>query len=880
MKKLLLLLLFVSCAIISNAQIPYWIWAVHSGGGSYEYPNGLWVDTKDSLYLAGRLAGTISFNGGASATGTGADNPFVAKLDSTGTSKWIREINYSGGYDYGWGFCIDKRSNVYTGGTVSSGASMFIMKYDPNGNLLWSITPSGGGVAAMGLITDGADNLYVTGSMQGNVTFGNTTLIYTGSGQNVFLAKLDSNGNFLWAVSSGVANGNSGYDVGRSISIDQYANVYVGGGYGGQMTFGSLPPAPLAASGTSNLFIAEFDSSGNPVNMFTAANAGINNGDCCTLNHIVLDSCRNIYATGYFENTAQFSPFSLASQGGEDIYVVKADNSGNWQWAVDIGSTGDDQPGGITFDRNSDVYVGGYVDNNSAMFGDTLITGGRYFVAKFANSTGARQYVVTAGNNADADGGGVGGITVDYRKYIYVTFNAGNSVPVTFGPNINPITASSNSDIFLAQLDTIPPRYIVPYPLPSYCPGATSALSFSIVGNFRQGNVFTAQLSDSDGNFANATTIGMDSDTIGGTIVITIPDTIKPGSTYLIRIISSNPQTSSYVNGCHAYYQKNVYTDTSYITIGGNLNASVTPADTFTCAGGSVQLNASGGTSYLWSNGDTTSTITVTPQDTTTYYVHVSNGGCTGYDSILVATVPVPQFTLLPLDTAFCEGQSAILYVDNGGSNFVWAPANAIADSSSYITGDSILVTPTVTTTYTVIGNNPGGCATNGTDVVTIIPTPNKPTFTQVVDTLMSSSQNDNQWFRNDTLLVGDTSQNLTITIPGEYWVVVNNEASGCSTSSDSMQIKTGINQISAINDQLSIYPNPFNNNIFIKINSSADIKDWSLQITDVLGRTVFNKLSIDYSNDIDLSNLASGVYFITVINKTGRAVVPVMKQN
>ncbi len=64
-----------------------------------------------------------------------------------------------------------------------------------------------------------------------------------------------------------------------------------------------------------------------------------------------------------------------------------------------------------------------------------------------------------------------------------------------------------------------------------------------------------------------------------------------------------------------------------------------------------------------------------------------------------------------------------------------------------------------------------------GTDIVTVIPSPNKPTFSQHGDTLISSSKYDNQWYYNDSLLVNDTSQDLIITSLGEYWVVVNNEA-------------------------------------------------------------------------------------------------------
>jgi hypothetical protein len=304
------------------------------------------------------------------------------------------------------------------------------------------------------------------------------------------------------------------------------------------------------------------------------------------------------------------------------------------------------------------------------------------------------------------------------------------------------------------------------------------------------------------------------------------------------------------------------------------------------CSGQSVTLSISGGGSnFTWSpstglSAASGSSVMATPSGTTTYTVSGTNsGGCSSSGTYIDTIIPDPPFNILPLDTSFCSSQSATLYVNGSGSDFIWTPISGITDST--LSGDSITVSPTVTTTYTVTGINTNNCASSGTDVVTVIPSPGTPTFTQEGDTLISSSVNDNQWYRNDTLLKDDTSQYLITHTPGEYYVVVTNEVNGCSTSSDSMQIRTGIDQVSVIGNQVSIYPNPFNNNVGIKINTSAgDISDWNLQVIDMLGRTIYNKLSLNYDNEIDLSNLSNGVYFLTVINQTGQATFPVVKQN
>ncbi len=404
------------------------------------------------------------------------------------------------------------------------------------------------------------------------------------------------------------------------------------------------------------------------------------------------------------------------------------------------------------------------------------------------------------------------------------------------------------------------------------------------------------------------TTIGVDSSTIicqGGSITFKDTSNFSPTNWYW-QFPGGTPDTSTsdsvtityvdtgyhYViltawNGCDSATK----TFTNYIHVGAGGLLAISPSPDTICNGQSSIVHIKGGGSgFIWTptTGITDSTvsgdsITISPTANTIYSVTgTGTGGCDFYGTDTVTIKSASLFNILPLDTGFCSGQSAVLYVQGGGSGFIWTPISGITDSSQSLNQDSVTVSPTVTTTYSVTGMNTSGCASSGIDIVTIIPSPNKPTFTQNGNTLMSSSQYDNQWYRNDTLLLNDTSQDLTITIPGEYWVVVNNEANGCSTSSDTVYVKlAGINQLSIINDQLSIYPNPFDNSIFIKINSLAeDVKDWKLQITDELGRIIYGRMALNYSNDIDLSNLASGVYFITVINKTGRAVLPVVKQN
>jgi len=136
---------------------------------------------------------------------------------------------------------------------------------------------------------------------------------------------------------------------------------------------------------------------------------------------------------------------------------------------------------------------------------------------------------------------------------------------------------------------------------------------------------------------------------------------------------------------------------------------SVTPQSSTICIGSNVTISASGGSSYQWTNGSTSSSITVNPSITTSYYVTVTNiYGCsaTGNTVITVNPLPIPN---AGTDQTICQGQSSILTA-SGGSTFQW---------SNGLTSPSINVAPSITSTYTVTVTN-NGCTASDEVIVNI----------------------------------------------------------------------------------------------------------------------------------------------------------------
>lgn len=130
------------------------------------------------------------------------------------------------------------------------------------------------------------------------------------------------------------------------------------------------------------------------------------------------------------------------------------------------------------------------------------------------------------------------------------------------------------------------------------------------------------------------------------------------------------------------------------------------------CEGETAILTASGGPNFLWDNGETTASIEVIPLVTTTYSVTVTDDyGYSDTDSVTITVNETPDIAVSE-DVAILEGESVTLTA-SGGNNYQWNTGDTSA---------SIVVSPTVTTTYSVVSTALGGCVDIEQVTVTIIP--------------------------------------------------------------------------------------------------------------------------------------------------------------
>lgn len=235
-------------------------WAKRIGGAGFFNNNsahGLSCDLSGNIYISGIFSTTADFDPGAGVynlTSHGKWDGFLAKFDQSGNLIWAKGIGGIGD-DIAYKILPDASGNIYATGMYqgtadfdpgpgifnlnATGDGIFVLKLDVNGNFVWAKTMGGTASNNFGicLALDNSGNVYTTGDFVGPGDFdpGPGTFIINGTGSlDIFISKLDNNGNFVWAKAMGGAGGN---DQGYYISVDAYNTIYTTGHFGGTADF-------------------------------------------------------------------------------------------------------------------------------------------------------------------------------------------------------------------------------------------------------------------------------------------------------------------------------------------------------------------------------------------------------------------------------------------------------------------------------------------------------------------------------------------------------------------------------------------------------------------------------------------------------------------
>jgi len=449
MKKTIMVLVLTLISLYATAQIPEWQWASQAGGNNEDCGFGIAVDDLGNSYVTGYFSETADF-GDYSISSSGDWDVFVAKMDEEGNWLWATNAG-GGGLDIGTEITIDNNGNSYITGVFEYTATfgsytltslgeydVFTAKLDADGSWLWATQAGGNDLdISLGIATDNVGNIFVSGYFYETSSFGSYTLTSSGD-EDIFVAKLDTNGNWLWAIQTGASE----EDGGNGLAVDDDGNSFVTGYFSETVAFGS---STLSSPGSGSIFIAKLDTNGNWI---WAAQAVTSEYDWIESNDIVIDIAGNSYITGSFEGSAAFGSYSFTSIGEEDAFVAKLDADGNWLWAVHVSSSDDEENvsgNGITLSDENGSNVTGYF-SGVITFGSFTLTGSdgnNIFVAKL-DSDGDWLWATYA-----AGVSGFPKIAMDSDGNSYVTGDFDGTA--TFGSH----SVSSNEDdydIFVAKL--------------------------------------------------------------------------------------------------------------------------------------------------------------------------------------------------------------------------------------------------------------------------------------------------------------------------------------------------------------------------------------------------------------------------------------------
>lgn len=494
MGKKLLSFWFAYCLIISlNSKAQSFQWGFGIGNSSDQYVSQSATDNLGNKYIIGTFSGSnMDVDPSINITNlssSGSTDIFVAKYSSTGA--FINAFKIGGtDNDAGLGICTDNANNIYITGWFrgvnidfdpSSGVAnltsngdvgtdmgyngeVFVAKYNSSLQYQWAFNLGGPTIndAGLRIKTDNSSNVYVSGSFSGtNVDFdpsiSNTAYLSTLNGNRTagFLAKYDTNGSYIWAkVFASINTLDGGI---RNFDFDTNGNVYATGQIWGETDIDPGTGTNIQTSnGESDIFLVKLSSAGNYIWGFKIGGTAMD-----IAWGLAVNSSNEVLITGLISSSGvDFNPGvgtnNLSTSGGEDIFVAKYDQNGNYIFAFNLGGSGLDGAYDIAPIPNAagfsiTGYFSGTVDFNPGIGVSNLTSAGGkdIFIARYDNN----------GNYVKAFK--VGGSADDYGRSVSNTASTTivtgdfSGTNIDFDPSINTANLTSNggSDGFVANYD-------------------------------------------------------------------------------------------------------------------------------------------------------------------------------------------------------------------------------------------------------------------------------------------------------------------------------------------------------------------------------------------------------------------------------------------
>ena len=878
------------------------------------------LDASGNVYTTGLFEGTIDFDPGAatyyltSASGPTGGDMFVSKLDAAGNFVWVKQMGGNTAQDIcvGTSIALDASGNIYTKGDFKgvidfdpgTGTSIlnslgltniFVSKLDASGNFVWA-KQIGGNVSqyvyAQGgktIALDALGNVYFVGEFKGTVDFDPGPGVYNLTSafplnwwaEDVYVSKLDPNGNFVWAKQmAGTVNVSGSWGTG--IALDDSANVYTTGSIDGTVDF---DPGPciynLSTPNIVGIFISKLDVNGNFV---WAKQMGEQNGSFGE--GISLDAVGNVYTTGSFWGLADFDPgpgTHYLTANFEDAFISKLNPDGNFIWARQmpgINNVSRSYGSSIALDPSANIYtVGQFMD--TVDFDPDITSYNLTAVGTFDNFGSGDMFIHKIGQCTNSTSSTL--TITDCKNYIL-----NGHTYTTSGIYTQVISNTAGCDSIITLNLTINRIYADKYvntcgPYTWHChtyntcnTTTTQCITYTSSGVYMD-TVITANACDS------IITLHLTIDTATSS---TVAQTICDGQTYNGHGISGTYiDTFHTTNGCDSIVTLN-------LTV---LPRSFTAVSKSICTGQSYNGHNTTGTykdTLIAANGCdsiVTLILTVLPKSFSTitrsicigqsYNGHNTSGtykdtliAANGCDSVVTLTLTVLPKSFSTIVKSICTGQSYNGHSTSGTYIDTLIAANG-CDSVrtlqlTVLPGSFTTISKSICTGQSYEGHTSSGIyvttlvATNGCDsIITLqlsvlpIPAPYLGADTSIC--IGKSIKLYPGSFDTYTWQDGSVQSYFIAKQAGVYSVVVTN---GCGSVNDAIVIKEGICDIYF---PAAFTPNNDGKNDEFKILGAQNINDYHLLIYNRYGQKIFetSKLTEGWTGKYKGKLQETGVY-------------------
>lgn len=440
-------------------------WAKTYGGTKKDKGRDVAIDAAGNVYMSGFFTDQITL-GNITLNSTGPvskEDIFVAKMDPNGDPIWAH--NFGNGIENHSDFPLAFHGNlagytavtgdfkhqlIFDDGTQLPGIAqvdMFLVVYDPDGNVVWAKVGGGNGNdRGSGVFVSEDNYIYCTGNFVGDCDFfGDSSLVFgTAPDNHVYVAKYDLAGNLIWL---NVFTSETNFES-WSITCDNEIFVYVGGNFRNSVT---LSNANLTATGEEDGWLAQFGIGGN---FQWAKSIGSSNP---LSNEVVYgiscDSLQNFYITSVFSQDVIIDGNQLTTGSDQNVVVAAFDMMGTYKWAKALSGTQ-----GALFSAHclgllseGNVLLAGcfageiWVDGSISLIpnGPNPIYADAFYVG-FYPKTGNVAFAVNVGGELSDAGHGLAG---NYSGYGFACGHYKNSG--TFGPFT--LISNGSTDAYLLK---------------------------------------------------------------------------------------------------------------------------------------------------------------------------------------------------------------------------------------------------------------------------------------------------------------------------------------------------------------------------------------------------------------------------------------------